>query len=92
MAHYLKRTDGRNVAGEGRTITGVSVRRDIPDTVVFIAEEQRPGDEIITQTVYEETLASNNAWIVANRKPSPPDLEPEFSQEELIRLRALLNQ
>jgi len=92
MAHYLKRTDGRNVAGEGRTIMGVSVRRDIPDTVVFIAEEQRPGDEIITQAVYEETLASNNVWIDANRQPPPPDPEPEFSQEELTRLRALLNQ
>jgi len=92
MAYYLKRTDGRNVAGEGRTIMGMSIRRDIPDTVVFIAEEQRSGDEIITQAVYEETLASNNAWTAANQRPLPPDPEPQFSQDELKSLRALLNQ
>jgi len=88
---YLKRTDGRHAAGEGRTITGVSLRRGDPDTVVFIADEKRSGDVTIKKSVYDETLAANNTWNNANKPTPPPAPEPPLSNDELKRLRALLD-
>ena len=88
---YLKRTDGRNVAGEGRTITGVSLRRGDADTVVFIADEKRAGDTTITKSVYDEALAANNVWNEAHKPPPPPDPEPPLTDDETRALRALLD-
>ena len=88
---YLKRTDGRHAAGEGRTITGVSLRRGDPDTVVFIADEKRAGDTTIKKNVYDEALAANNTWNEAHKPAPPPAPEPPLSNDELKRLRALLD-
>jgi len=80
MAHYLKRTDGRNVAGEGRTIRGVSLRRDAPGKVVFIADEKRQGDVTIKKGDYDKTVAANNVWTDANQKPPPPTPREAFEE------------
>jgi len=69
---YLKRTDGRNKAGKDRTITGVSLRRDDPGKVVFIADEKRQGDVTIKKGDYDKTVAANNAWTDSHQKPLPP--------------------
>ena len=87
---YLKRTDGRNAAGEGRTITGVSLRRGDAGTVVFIADEKRAGDVTITKSVYDEALAANNVWNEAHKPPPAPDPEPPLTDDETRALRALL--
>lgn len=88
---YLKRTDGRQAAGEGRAISGVSLRRDDADAVVFIADEKRAGDVTITKSVYDEALAANNVWNEAHRPAPPPDPEPPLTNNELKQLRALLD-
>jgi hypothetical protein len=92
---YLKRTDGQNAAGAGRTITGASMRRGDDGTIVFVADEQAEGDTPISQEEYEATLAAN---IEHNRsaplpQPDPPlpTPEPPLSNDELKRLRALLD-
>jgi hypothetical protein len=88
MAHYLKRTDGRNVAGEGRTIRGVSLRRDDPGKVVFIADEKRQGDVTIKKGDYDKTVAANNVWTDANQKPPPPTPR-EVLEEALARANSV---
>ena len=90
MPHYLKRTDGRNVAGEGRTITGVSMQRGDADTVFFIADEKRPGDVTIKKAVYDEAVAASVVWNEAHKPPPPPDPEPPLTDDETRALRALL--
>jgi len=94
MPHYLKRTDGRNAAGEGRTITGVSMQRGDPDNVVFIADEKRAGDTTIKKSVYDETLAANVAFNATAPVPAPdpplPLPEPPLTDDETRALRALL--
>ena len=90
MPHYLKRTDGRNVAGEGRTITGVSMQRGDADIVFFIADEKRPGDVTIKKAAYDEAVAASVVWNEAHKPPPPPDPEPPLTDDETRALRALL--
>jgi len=77
---YLKRTDGRNKAGNGRTIRGVSLRRDAPDEVVFIADKKRTGDVVIKKDDYEATVTANNAWSASHQKPVPPTPREAFEE------------
>ena len=94
MPHYLKRTDGRNAAGEGRTITGVSMQRGDPDNVVFIADEKRAGDTTIKKAVYDEAVAASVAFNATAPLPQPdpplPVPEPPLTDDETRALRALL--
>jgi hypothetical protein len=96
MSNYYKRTDGRNAAGTGRTITGVSVRRGDHENVVFIVDEPHADDIPISKEEYDATLAAN---IEHNKtaplpEPYPPLLvpEPPLTDEETRRLRVLLDQ
>ncbi|ANS03777.1 hypothetical protein [uncultured Mediterranean phage uvDeep-CGR2-KM24-C26] len=77
---YLKRTDGRNKAGEGRTIRGVSLRRDAPGKVVFIADRKRTGDVVIKKGDYDKVVAANNAWTASHQKPVPPTPREAFEE------------
>ncbi len=68
---YIRRTDGLNNAGAGRSMSGVARREDTDDLLVAEVAVVTPEDEEITEAEYETALADIRAYNAALPAPAP---------------------